>query len=48
LLGTDKVLGVLPLGILNHFAKDLQISIDLELSVQTSMMGGSFRLMAVT
>ena len=48
LLGTDKVLGVLPLGTLNHFAKDLQISIDLESSVQTSMMGGSFRLMAVT
>jgi diacylglycerol kinase family enzyme len=25
LLGTDKVLGVLPLGTLNDFAKDLQI-----------------------
>lgn len=30
LLGTDKILSVLPLGTLNHFAKDLQIPIDLE------------------
>jgi diacylglycerol kinase family enzyme len=35
LLGTDKILGVLPLGTLNHFAKDLQIPLDLESSVQT-------------
>jgi len=34
LLGTDKILGVLPLGTLNHFAKDLQIPLDLESSVQ--------------
>jgi diacylglycerol kinase family enzyme len=30
LVGTDKVLGVLPLGTLNHFAKDLRIPLDLE------------------
>ncbi len=30
LVGTDKRLGVLPLGTLNHFAKDLKIPLDLE------------------
>jgi diacylglycerol kinase family enzyme len=35
LLGTDKVLGVLPLATLNDFGKDLQIPLDLESSVQT-------------
>ena len=35
LLGTDKVLGVLPPATLNDFAKDLQIPLDLESSVQT-------------
>jgi diacylglycerol kinase family enzyme len=30
LVGTDKTLGVLPLGTLNHFAKDLNIPLDLE------------------
>ncbi|MGI9166029.1 MAG: diacylglycerol/lipid kinase family protein [Pyrinomonadaceae bacterium] len=30
LVGTSKILGVLPLGTLNHFAKDLHIPIDLE------------------
>ena len=30
LAGTTKTLGVLPLGTLNHFAKDLNIPIDLE------------------
>ncbi|HVG33349.1 MAG TPA: diacylglycerol kinase family protein, partial [Pyrinomonadaceae bacterium] len=29
-VGTDKRLGVLPLGTLNHFAKDLKIPLDLE------------------
>jgi diacylglycerol kinase family enzyme len=29
-VGTDKILGVLPLGTLNHFAKDLKIPLDLE------------------
>lgn len=30
LVGTDKILGVLPLGTLNHFAKDLNIPLALE------------------
>jgi diacylglycerol kinase family enzyme len=34
-LATDKTLGVLPLGTLNHFARDLQISADLETAVAT-------------
>src|SRR3954471_6056173 len=35
LAGTDKVLGVLPVGTLNHFAKDLHIPLDLESAVRT-------------
>lgn len=34
LAGTDKILGVLPLGTLNHFAKDLRIPLDLAAAVQ--------------
>ncbi len=30
LVGTDKALGVLPLGTLNHFAKDLRIPLDVK------------------
>ena len=30
LIGTEKILGVLPFGTLNHFAKDLNIPLDLE------------------
>ena len=37
--GTDKVLGVLPVGTLNHFAKDLRLPLDLESAVQTIMNG---------
>jgi diacylglycerol kinase family enzyme len=37
LAGTDKVLGVLPVGTLNHFAKDLGIPLDLKAAVQTVM-----------
>src|SRR5205085_11499104 len=33
LAGTDKIMGVLPLGTLNHFAKDLSIPLDLEEAV---------------
>jgi diacylglycerol kinase family enzyme len=33
--GTEKVLGVLPVGTLNHFAKDLGIPLDLETAVRT-------------
>jgi diacylglycerol kinase family enzyme len=35
LVGTDRILGVLPLGTLNHFAKDLHIPIDLEGAMKT-------------
>jgi YegS/Rv2252/BmrU family lipid kinase len=35
LIDTDKTLGVLPLGTLNHFAKDLTIPLDLEGAAQT-------------
>jgi diacylglycerol kinase family enzyme len=39
LIGTDKILGVLPLGTLNHFAKDLNIPLDLEGAAQTAISG---------
>ena len=39
LAGTDKILGVLPLGTLNHFAKDLRIPLDLETAVKTIQEG---------
>lgn len=39
LAGTPTPLGVLPLGTLNHFAKDLQIPQDLEAAVQTIAAG---------
>lgn len=35
LIDTDKTLGVLPLGTLNHFAKDLKIPLNLEEAVRT-------------
>jgi YegS/Rv2252/BmrU family lipid kinase len=38
-LETDKILGVLPLGTLNHFAKDLGISSDLETAARTIIAG---------
>ena len=33
--GTEKIMGVLPLGTLNHFAKDLHIPLKLEAAVRT-------------
>jgi diacylglycerol kinase family enzyme len=33
--GTEKILGVLPVGTLNHFAKDLHLPLDLEGAVRT-------------
>jgi YegS/Rv2252/BmrU family lipid kinase len=39
LVGTDKRLGVLPLGTLNHFAKDLKIPLDLEGAVSNIFDG---------
>ncbi|CAN5565339.1 diacylglycerol kinase family protein [soil metagenome] len=37
--GTGKRLGVLPIGTLNHFAKDLRIPLDLEDAVRTTLHG---------
>lgn len=39
LAGTDKVLGVLPVGTLNHFAKDLHLPLDLGDAVRTIVEG---------
>ena len=39
LAGTEKTLGVLPIGTLNHFAKDLRIPLDLARAVRTVMHG---------
>ncbi len=41
LVGTNKTLGVLPLGTLNHFAKDLQIPMNLEEAVSIICEGHS-------
>jgi YegS/Rv2252/BmrU family lipid kinase len=38
-VGTNKALGVLPLGTLNHFAKDLRIPLDLEAAARTIIAG---------
>lgn len=38
-VGTEKVFGVLPLGTLNHFAKDLQIPLELDEAVKTIAHG---------
>jgi diacylglycerol kinase family enzyme len=39
LVDTDKTLGVLPLGTLNHFAKDLNIPLDVKEAAQTIIAG---------
>ncbi|MDP9003654.1 MAG: acylglycerol kinase family protein, partial [Verrucomicrobiota bacterium] len=39
LAGTDKILGVLPIGTLNHFAKDLGIPLELEAAVRNVVQG---------
>jgi YegS/Rv2252/BmrU family lipid kinase len=39
IIDTDKILGVLPLGTLNHFAQDLGIPLDLEAAAQTIVDG---------
>lgn len=44
LAGTQAVLGVLPLGTLNHFAKDLGISDDLQEAVHTLAAGREVRV----
>lgn len=38
-IDTDKILGVLPLGTLNHFARDLKIPADLDLAAQAIVSG---------
>lgn len=38
-VGTDKILGVLPLGTLNHFARDLKIPLDLESAARALVSG---------
>jgi len=40
-IDTDKILGVLPLGTLNHFARDLKVPFDLEAAAQTIVAGHS-------
>src|SRR5687768_16020969 len=44
LVGTDKGFGVLPLGTLNHFAKDLNIPVDIESAVRTIVSGHTTRV----
>jgi YegS/Rv2252/BmrU family lipid kinase len=39
LAGSDKILGVLPVGTLNHFAKDLGIPLDLEAAIRNIKEG---------
>lgn len=39
LAGTDRVLGVLPLGTCNHFAKDLGLPLDLRSAVRCALTG---------
>lgn len=44
LVGTEKTLGVLPLGTLNHFAKDLQIPLDAEEAARTIIAGHAIKV----
>jgi diacylglycerol kinase family enzyme len=39
IVGSDKTLGVLPLGTLNHFAKDMSIPLELPAAVETITAG---------
>ncbi|MGH9880949.1 MAG: diacylglycerol/lipid kinase family protein [Pyrinomonadaceae bacterium] len=39
IVGTGKTLGILPLGTLNHFARDLHIPIELEEAARTVILG---------
>jgi diacylglycerol kinase family enzyme len=39
LVGTDRPLGVLPLGTLNHFAKDLRLPLDLPAAMEVCLNG---------
>ena len=44
IIETDKTFGVLPLGTLNHFAKDLQIPLELEEAVRVIAAGHTARV----
>jgi len=44
LIGTGTALGILPLGTLNHFAKDLHIPLDIEGAVQTIAGGQTLKV----
>jgi YegS/Rv2252/BmrU family lipid kinase len=44
LVGTRKALGVLPLGTLNHFARDLGIPLKLEAAARTIIAGHAIRI----
>ncbi len=44
LAGTDAALGVIPLGTLNHFAKDLGIPVDMDAAVRTLAEGRVVRV----
>ena len=44
LVGTDIALGVLPLGTLNHFAKDLHIPLDLEQATRNIIAGHAIKV----
>ena len=44
LVGTDKSLGVLPLGTLNHFAKDLRIPLEIEAAAAIIVTGHSVKV----
>src|ERR1051325_157929 len=41
---SDKILGILPLGTLNHFARDLKIPFDLEAAAKTIVAGHVTRI----
>ena len=43
-IDSDKALGVLPFGTMNHFAKDLQIPLDLEGAIETIVAGHETRV----
>src|SRR5919106_4035564 len=41
IVGSDKILGVLPLGPLNHFARDMRIPSELDAAARTIVAGPS-------
>src|SRR6266851_2236389 len=43
-IGTDKILGVLPLGKYNHFARNLKIPVEVELAAQGIVSGRTIKV----